>query len=1084
MRKIKLLAMLAALVCVVSTKADTYTLTLASDDASKGRAEVVTTTPDPVIQTLTVYDAVITDTWMYMAKCPANIYSFDNYTRSQYVIPAADLSSMNGSNITALKYYTTQSFTWTSKTNTKAYIKEVNYTTMSAFEAVDGCTQVYTGLLYIVDGELSITFDEPFSYHGGNLLIGIDNLEYNYNGARTGTYFVGTQVTNASRYETNWSSYASLGNTGTANDFIPKTTFTYAEPQPVVYPDGVTDNYDGTYTVEAGSVVPIKAVSNDGYALADWDEDHNTSIRRSVTVNSDMTLTASFTTATAKVDEDGYTSFANALAAWEDGTTLTMLANAEITSTIALNNAGTRTLDLNGYGIRYNYAYANATIFQVTGNTDLTITDSNTGSQTHKFTVEPTNYSGFYATLDEANGNYSITGGYITGGNGKTYDAGNGIYSGGAIVVEEYGASVTLAGGTIIGNMATDDGGAVLINNGGSFTMTGGAIQYNKAFNNGGGIMLTNNYRTLGDGSHASTLNLYGGEISYNNAKQSDGGGIATNRDATYAIDFNMQGSPVVLNNNSGMDCDKTNNVSLTPYYDALSQYQQLKIDITDDLGSSTHQVGVHAASWNGSNIIFTDGLNGNGSYDYFVNDNIFWQVESYYNEAAFVFHKVQLEVSNPTAASAETYDTNSHAMLNGEASVMPNDRNAVVKYQYRFRKKNKNTNEWESWGDWSTWYTYENLPKGTNAGEYQVRAKAFADEDDNDYSDSNNSGEVTFTINKGANYFTLHPTAKEGLVYTGNPQELVNAGSVAHGQMQYSIAGVVNLHPEIPTATEARTYQVNYFMDGGDNYESDFSQSWYVYVTIYPLSVSENDNNINDFFSPWIGNTIPLRIERTLLKNGYFNTLCLPFDLSASEIAACELAGCELFVFVEAEMENDEITGEPQLRQVITPATSISAGVPYLIRWQASGTNITELIFSSVTIQNEMGDGVDPSAIPTDGVQFLGFVPRTHINYVETNHNYLFLGQNNTLVWPESDDDGTMKGFRAYFYIPTGTTINNAPVYHGMSARLVIRENAPTGVEYVSQEPMANSQKLIKDGILYIICGERIYNAQGQVVK
>lgn len=325
-------------------------------------------------------------------------------------------------------------------------------------------------------------------------------------------------------------------------------------------------------------------------------------------------------------------------------------------------------------------------------------------------------------------------------------------------------------------------------------------------------------------------------------------------------------------------------------------------------------------------------------------------------------------------------------------------------------------------------------------------------------------------------------PTAKTGLVFTGSPQDLVNAGTSDHGTVVYSLTGPVNYHQEIPQGTLAGTYRVYYGVEGDYNYRGNFGVE-YVDVTIAPLSVSETDNNIESFFSPYIDNTISLRIERTLLKNGYFNTLCLPFDLSASEIAASNLAGCELFVFAEAEIEANEETGEPQLRQVITPATSISAGVPYLIRWKTSGANITELNFSEVTIQDAMGDGVDPSAISTEGVQFLGFVPRTQIE--AGNHNYLFLGQNNTLYWPANNDPGTMKGFRAYFYIPEGTTIGSAPVRYGMPARIVIRYNTPTEIETVdAQGADVTVQKMMRNGQLIIIRDGIEYNAQGQKVN
>ena len=122
---------------------------------------------------LTVYDGAA-----FCPYSPAYIKTFDWYTRSQYIIPAANLEDMNGKIITALKYYSNTS-NYTSTCNVDVYLKEVNYTTFNStpsFETKSGI--VYRGTLSIAgDGTLTITFTSPYTYNGGNLLIGMENTE-------------------------------------------------------------------------------------------------------------------------------------------------------------------------------------------------------------------------------------------------------------------------------------------------------------------------------------------------------------------------------------------------------------------------------------------------------------------------------------------------------------------------------------------------------------------------------------------------------------------------------------------------------------------------------------------------------------------------------------------------------------------------------------------------------------------------------------------------------------------------------------------------------------------------------------------
>lgn len=170
---------------------------------------------------LTVYDGTITN-----PKIPAYIYYFDDFTRSQFVIPAADLTPMNGGTISSIKFYTNSSNAYTTVSTVDVYLKEVSYTTMTAFESTSSATHVYQGTLAIVTadggGELTINLTNSFTYHGGNLLISIENTtDEGYKSIN----FYGQTVTGAAWSANDGTSLEGI--TGSVQNFIPKTTFTY-----------------------------------------------------------------------------------------------------------------------------------------------------------------------------------------------------------------------------------------------------------------------------------------------------------------------------------------------------------------------------------------------------------------------------------------------------------------------------------------------------------------------------------------------------------------------------------------------------------------------------------------------------------------------------------------------------------------------------------------------------------------------------------------------------------------------------------------------------------------------------------------
>lgn len=215
-------------------------------------------------------------------------------------------------------------------------------------------------------------------------------------------------------------------------------------------------------------------------------------------------------------------------------------------------------------------------------------------------------------------------------------------------------------------------------------------------------------------------------------------------------------------------------------------------------------------------------------------------------------------------------------------------------------------------------------------------------------------------------------------------------------------------------------------------------------------------------------GQTINITIKRPLLLNGDYCTLCLPFDLSASDIAdpECPLHG---FVIKEFAMSR-EASGEVNI--YLNQVTSIEAGKPYFVRYagEFSEDRLTPLIFRGVEIQlstpvdEELTDGCTPHGI---------FNP-----YALTggDQSTLFLSSNNTLYYPSAD--GTMNGFRAYIKVEDGDPIS-APIRRGAPIRIVEQENTATGIESV-QPSEIRIQKVLRDGQMIIIREGKEYNAQG----
>ena len=249
----------------------------------------------------------------------------------------------------------------------------------------------------------------------------------------------------------------------------------------------------------------------------------------------------------AQVGDTGYATFAEALTAWTNGTTRKLLADVTIDNAIEIGDSVTKTLDLNGYGVTRNHPgedyEVKGSVIIVSGGS-LTLTDSRPDA-THYYTVNEYGQT----TVAAGETENTFTGGYITGGTGTSrYSNSNG----GGIMVWD-GGSLTMQGGTIIGNSAYGGGGVCVWpysdgeKAGGSFTMEGGAIIGNLAYEDGGGGVNVGGYEDV-----ESTFTMSGGTISGNaalafnystNTMESGFGGVSV-----YGGVFNLTGGSITDN--------------------------------------------------------------------------------------------------------------------------------------------------------------------------------------------------------------------------------------------------------------------------------------------------------------------------------------------------------------------------------------------------------------------------------------------------------------------------------------------------------------------------------------------------------
>ena len=192
-------------------------------------------------------------------------------------------------------------------------------------------------------------------------------------------------------------------------------------------------------------------------------------------------------------------------------------------------------------------------------------------------------------------------------------------------------------------------------------------------------------------------------------------------------------------------------------------------------------------------------------------------------------------------------------------------------------------------------------------------------------------------------------------------------------------------------------------------------------------------------------GKTI-VKMNRAL-KADTWNTFCSPIRIGTSAVKTA--LKCDK-VYVLNKFESNTITFKEMKGSDSEPY--IAAGVPCLIK-------PTEAV-SVITISNDSNPATyNPQTATSGNLSFVAALAATNI-YDANNTNYFI--SNNTLKYPSSEANGTIKGMRAYFHLANGATVKDFTF-----------EDDATGVISVESDPFQ------ENGNVYTIDGRNLGNAK-----
>ena len=247
-------------------------------------------------------------------------------------------------------------------------------------------------------------------------------------------------------------------------------------------------------------------------------------------------------------------------------------------------------------------------------------------------------------------------------------------------------------------------------------------------------------------------------------------------------------------------------------------------------------------------------------------------------------------------------------------------------------------------------------------------------------------------------------------LLYDGNEQQLPITFEIVKSTYQDDITY---------TATVTYPYQYPEGLTGVTYTFTDVKHTPYFTRDIKLYDNAKNSSTIYDYEGKTVNATLS---GRTFFHDGCWNTISLPFALSAEQLAdeECPLYGATIKQLKDASFADGTLT------LAFSDTTAITAGMPYIVKWP-QGDDVTDPVFKNVTIavENNMkmivkdkdgGTPEDYENLYFGLILWGGFNPTEITDDMVDSKRILYMGADNKLYYPT--ETMTIGAFRGYIQL------------------------------------------------------------------
>lgn len=241
-------------------------------------------------------------------------------------------------------------------------------------------------------------------------------------------------------------------------------------------------------------------------------------------------------------------------------------------------------------------------------------------------------------------------------------------------------------------------------------------------------------------------------------------------------------------------------------------------------------------------------------------------------------------------------------------------------------------------------------------------------------------------------------------------------------------------------------------------------------------LNGDTQDADNSDAITSYLNTTVDqVTLQRTFVGDGGWYTLCLPFALTADDIAT-QFKGADFQEFTGVTMNADN-TFNLEFRSV----SQTRAGVPYLVR-PIKGTKITDPVFTYKLI-SEAKPVTVVHALQTEPLSeysFTGIYNSTDLFTVDpyANQTIRFVNADGTQLVRPINDNTKLKATRAYVKLPSADT--KAMIRHhegetdGIQHTMSDSQSRHAGVYDLGGRYVGPSAEGLESGV-YIVDGRKI---------